>query len=36
MKKSLEILQQYFGYNHFRLNQASAVENVIAKKIRLY
>ena len=32
MEKSLEILQQYFGYDSFRLNQASAVENVIAKK----
>ena len=32
MKKSTEILQQYFGYDSFRLNQASAVENVIAKK----
>ena len=32
MEKSLQILQQYFGYDSFRLNQASAVENVIAKK----
>ena len=32
MEKSREILQQYFGYDNFRLNQASAVENVIAKK----
>ena len=32
MEKSLEILRQYFGYDSFRLNQASAVENVIAKK----
>lgn len=32
MEKSLEILQQYFGYDSFRLNQAAAVENVIAKK----
>ncbi|SFI25479.1 DNA helicase RecQ [Halpernia frigidisoli] len=32
MEKSLQILQQYFGYDHFRLNQANAVENVIAKK----
>ena len=32
MEKSQEILQQYFGYESFRLNQATAVENVIAKK----
>ena len=32
MEKSTQILQQYFGYDNFRLNQASAVENVIAKK----
>ncbi|MGA9213601.1 DNA helicase RecQ [Kaistella sp.] len=32
MKSPLEILQQYFGYDQFRLEQASAVENVIAKK----
>ena len=32
IKSPLEILQQYFGYTQFRLNQASAVENVIAKK----
>lgn len=32
MKKSTEVLQQYFGYDSFRLNQAGAVENVIAKK----
>jgi ATP-dependent DNA helicase RecQ len=32
MQKSTEILQQYFGYDRFRLNQANAVENVIAKK----
>lgn len=32
MKTPLEILQQYFGYENFRLEQASAVENVIAKK----
>ncbi|MFC6269158.1 DNA helicase RecQ [Frigoriflavimonas asaccharolytica] len=32
MEKSLEILKKYFGYNRFRLTQANAVENVIAKK----
>lgn len=32
MKTPLEILQQYFGYDNFRLEQANAVENVIAKK----
>lgn len=32
MEKSIKVLQQYFGYDHFRLNQASAVENVIAQK----
>ncbi|KIA89746.1 DNA helicase RecQ [Kaistella jeonii] len=32
MKSPLAILQQYFGYDSFRLYQASAVENVIAKK----
>src|SRR5690606_10585721 len=32
MEKSTDILQQYFGYDNFRLNQASAVKNVIAKK----
>lgn len=32
MEKSLQILQQYFGYDSFRPNQASAVNNVIAKK----
>ena len=32
MKSPLEILQQYFGYDNFRLEQANAVENVIAKK----
>ena len=32
MEKSLEILQKYFGYKSFRLTQANAVENVIAKK----
>lgn len=32
MEKSTQILQQYFGYNNFRLEQASAVKNVIAKK----
>jgi aspartyl-tRNA synthetase len=29
MKSSIEILQQYFDYDHFRLNQATAVENEI-------
>lgn len=32
MKTPLQILQQYFGYDNFRLEQANAVENVIAKK----
>lgn len=32
MKSPLEILQQYFGYDTFRLEQANAIENVIAKK----
>jgi len=32
MKSPHEILQQYFGYDNFRLEQANAVENVIAKK----
>lgn len=32
MKSPLEILQQYFGYDNFRLEQANAVENVINKK----
>ena len=32
MKSPLEILQQYFGYDSFRLEQANAIENVIAKK----
>ena len=32
MEKALQILQQYFGYDNFRLEQASAVENVITKK----
>ncbi|MBD3904610.1 DNA helicase RecQ [Chryseobacterium sp. Ch-15] len=32
MKSPLKILQQYFGYDSFRLEQANAVENVIAKK----
>jgi ATP-dependent DNA helicase RecQ len=32
MKSPLEILQKYFGYDNFRLEQANAVENVIAKK----
>ncbi|WP_262149331.1 DNA helicase RecQ [Chryseobacterium foetidum] len=32
MKTPLQILQQYFGYENFRLEQSNAVENVIAKK----
>ena len=32
MKSPLEILQQYFGYENFRLEQANAVKNVISKK----
>jgi ATP-dependent DNA helicase RecQ len=32
MKSPQEILQQYFGYDNFRLEQANAVENVISKK----
>ena len=32
MRSPKEILQQYFGYDNFRLEQANAVENVIAKK----
>ena len=32
MKSPLEILQQYFGYDNFRLEQANAVKNVISKK----
>lgn len=32
MKSPAALLQQYFGYNHFRLNQAAAIENVIAKR----
>lgn len=32
MKSAIEILRQYFGYDQFRLKQANAVENVIAKK----
>ncbi len=32
MKSPLEILQQYFGYDNFRLEQANAIENVISKK----
>ena len=31
MKTAIEILWQYFGYENFRLKQAHAVENVIAK-----
>jgi len=32
MKSPLQVLQQYFGYDSFRLEQSNAVENVIAKK----
>lgn len=32
MKSPLEILQKYFGYDNFRLEQANAIENVINKK----
>ena len=32
MKTPIEILQKYFGYSNFRLEQANAIENVIAKK----
>lgn len=32
MKSPLEILQQHFGYDSFRLEQASAIDNAIAKK----
>lgn len=32
MKSPLQILQQYFGYDNFRLEQANAVDNVIAEK----
>lgn len=32
MKSPLEILQQYFGYDSFGLEQADAIENVIVKK----
>ena len=32
MKTPIEILQKYFGYSNFRLQQANAIENVIAKK----
>ncbi|ROI12693.1 DNA helicase RecQ [Epilithonimonas hominis] len=32
MNSPLQILQQYFGYDSFRLEQANAIENVIAKK----
>ncbi|WP_175621743.1 DNA helicase RecQ [Chryseobacterium schmidteae] len=32
MKSPSEVLQQYFGYDSFRLEQANAVKNVIAKK----
>ncbi|SIS95285.1 hypothetical protein SAMN05421796_10783 [Chryseobacterium piscicola] len=36
MKSPLEILQQYFGYNNFRLEQANAVENVISEYTSKY
>lgn len=32
MKSPLQILQQYFGYDNFRLQQANAVDHVILKK----
>lgn len=32
MKSPLEILQKYFGYSSFRLEQSNAIENVIAQK----
>ncbi|KQS94384.1 ATP-dependent DNA helicase RecQ [Chryseobacterium sp. Leaf394] len=32
MNSPLQILQQYFGYDNFRLEQANAVENIISKK----
>ena len=32
MKTPIEILQKYFGYSNFRLEQANAIENVISKK----
>ena len=32
MKSPLQILQQYFGYDSFRLEQEKAIENVISKK----
>ena len=32
MKSPLQILQQYFGYDNFRLEQSNAVKNVIARK----
>ena len=32
MKSPLQILQQYFGYDNFRLEQSNAVKNVIAKQ----
>ena len=32
MKFPLQVLQQYFGYDSFRLEQSNAVENIIAKK----
>lgn len=32
MKSPLQILQQYFGYDSFRLEQEKAIENAISKK----
>lgn len=32
MKSPLQILQQYFGYDNFRLEQEKAIENAISKK----
>jgi len=32
MKSPLQILQQHFGYDNFRLEQSNAVKNVISKK----
>jgi ATP-dependent DNA helicase RecQ len=36
MKSPLEILQQYFGYDNFRLEQANSVKNVISKKVWIF